>query len=67
MSNYTVRGLDELIVQMIREYAVVHHVSQAEVITEAIAALDDHFRVSGFPEGWRVPKRRSPLVRDSPG
>jgi hypothetical protein len=55
--GYTVRGLDDLIVQMIREYATVHHVSQAEVITVAIGqALEREFLVNGYPEGWRIPR-----------
>lgn len=49
--------MDPFIVQLIREYAVIHHVSQAEVITAAICALDDEFERNGYPVGWRIPRK----------
>lgn len=56
MSVFTVRGLDPFIVQLIRELAVIHHVSQAEVITVGILALEGEVERNGYPEGWRIPR-----------
>jgi hypothetical protein len=62
MSVYTVRKLNPFIQDLIREYAVSCHVSQAEVITWAVANLEDAFKREGYPPGWRIPRwdRRSP-------
>jgi hypothetical protein len=66
--GYTVRGLDDLVVQLIREYAAVHHVSQAEVITVAICnGLEREFLVNGYPDGWRIPRTRYAAVAGAAG
>lgn len=56
--QYTVRSLDPEVVELIQEWAARCHVSQGEVIAQAVVDLVDD--IDGgrkpFPPGWRIPR-----------